>query len=363
MLRVWYNSKLVLNSNSDTPASVPPFPQGFSDRVIDDDMWRIYSLHVPSKGLIIELGEQNIAREHLVASIAGALIFPFLISLPLVALLFWRAIHAGMSDLHKVTRQVNTRTPEKMTPLNTARLPQDLLPLVAAINALLRRLDLSLSRERQITELAAHELRTPLTAIKLQAQMGLKATSEEGRIQAFKGLLEGVERSAYLVEQILTLTRVEQTEFDLYELDAYAAADRVRRELQPLVERRRQTIALALNEPLVIRANDDLLYLTLRNLIGNAVKYAPEQSDIVVKGERRDGRIDLDVIDRGPGIPEPVREKIFERFFRYHSGKILGSGLGLTIARQCAELMNASLSLHTPESGKGLCVRLSFPIA
>lgn len=362
MLRVWYQSKVILNSNDSTPASVPPFPEGFSDQMIDGDEWRVYSLHVPAKGLVVELGEQNIARQYLVLSIAEDVIFPFFVSLPLVGFLFWRAIRSGMSDLHRVTRQVDARTPEQMMPLETARLPPDLLPLVEAINALLYRLDKSLSRERQITELAAHELRTPLTAIKLQAQMGLKATSEAGRIQAFNGLLEGVERSSHLVEQLLTLTRVEQTEFDLYELDAHATAERVRRELQPLSERRGQTIALALKEPLIVRANDDLLYLALSNLIGNAVKYAPEDSNIIVKCDQKPDRIELDVVDHGPGIPETVREKIFERFFRFHSGKVLGSGLGLTIARQCADLMNASLSLHTPESGRGLCVRLSFPL-
>ncbi len=361
MLRVWFGPKLVLNSNGDTPESVPPFPEGFSDPVIDGDVWRMYSLHLPAKLLIIELGEQVVSRQLLVSSIARALIYPFLISLPLFVFLLWRAIQSGISDLHKVTRQVHARTPDQMTPLDNARLPPDLLPLVEAINALLTRLDQSLSRERQITELAAHELRTPLTAIKLQAQMGLKATTDESRIQSLKGLLEGVERASHLVEQLLTLTRVEQSEFDLYELDAYAAAERVRRELAPLSERRGQKIELALEEPLFVRANGDLLYLTLRNLIGNAVKYAPEKSFIVVKAGRRADFVTLDIIDAGPGIPEPVREKIFERFFRLHTGKALGSGLGLTIARQCAALMNASLSVHTPESGKGLCVRLSFP--
>lgn len=361
MLRVWYKSKIVLNSADSSPAA--PFPEGFSDQVMDGDSWRVYSLHVPAKGLVIELGEQDIAREYLVLNIAKDLILPFLISLPFVGFLFWRAIRSAMSDLLKVTRQVNTRTPEQMTPLETGHLPPDLLPLVEAINALLKRLDQSLSRERQITELAAHELRTPLTAIKLQAQMGLKASSEEGRIQALNGLLEGVERSSYLVEQLLTLTRVEQTQFELYELDAFAAAERVRRELLPLSERRGQKIELFLEDPMMVRANDDLLYLTLRNLIGNSLKYAPECTSITVRAQKTPESVDIDVIDRGPGIPEPVREKIFERFFRFHSGKVLGSGLGLTIARQCAEQMNASLSLRTPEGGSGLCVRLSFPLA
>ena len=363
MLRVWYKSKVMLNSNDDTPAAVSPFKEGFSDQVIAGKDWRIYSLHVPSKGLIIELGEQEVARQYLVLSIAKDLVVPFLISLPLVGLLFWRAIRSGMSDLLRVTRQVNTRTPERMAPLETRYLPPDLLPLVEAINALLDRLDQSLSRERQITELAAHELRTPLTAIKLQAQMGLKASGEEGRIKALNGLLDGVDRSAHLIEQILTLTRVEQTRFELYNLDANAAARRVRQELLPLSDRRSQRILLDLDdEPLMVRGNEDLLCLTLRNVMGNAVKYAPANSDIVVKSERKADCIDIDVIDRGPGIPEPVREKIFERFFRYHTGKVLGSGLGLTIARQCAGQMNALLSVHTPESGAGLCVRLTFPL-
>jgi two-component system, OmpR family, sensor histidine kinase QseC len=361
MLRVWYNSKVVLNSNDSTPASVPPFPEGFSDQVIDGTDWRIFSLHV--NDIVVELGEQWVARQYLVSSIAKDVIFPFLISLPLVGFLFWRAIRSGMSDLRRVARQVDQRRPEQMTPLEATHLPGELLPLVRAINALLDRLDKSLSRERQLTDLAAHELRTPLTAIKLQAQMGLKAMSEEGRIQAFKGLIEGVERSSYLVEQLLTLTRVEQADFDLYDLDVRATIERVCRELQPLSERRGQRIAFALNEPVTVRANSDLLYLTLRNLIGNAVNYAPDDSNIVVRCQRSADRIDLDVIDNGPGIPEPVRDKIFERFFRFHSGKVIGSGLGLTIARQCAILMNASLSLHTPNGGSGLCVRLTFPPA
>jgi two-component system, OmpR family, sensor histidine kinase QseC len=363
MLRVWFYSELVLNSNTDTPKSVPPFPEGFSDQVLDGDTWRIYSLHIPAKHLIVELGEQVTARQMLVWSIAEALIYPFLISLPIVGFFLWRVIHAAMGDLHRVTRQVNSRTPELMAPLRTSRLPPDLLPLVEAINALLARLGESLSRERQITQLAAHELRTPLTAIKLQAQMGLRASTEESRVHAFKGLLDGVERASHLVEQLLTLTRVEQSQFDLYDVDAHEAAERVRLEMAPLSERRGQRIELSLQEPFIVRANDDLLIVTLRNLVGNAVKYAPEKSKILIESKRRDGRIDLDVIDQGPGIPEAVREKIFERFFRFHTGKVLGSGLGLTIARQCAELMNASLSVHTPEGGKGLCVRLSFPAA
>ncbi len=363
MLRVWYKSKLVLNSNGDTPATVPPFIEGFSDRTLGGEVWRVYSLYVPDKGLIVELGEQHNARGYLVWSITKDLVIPFVVSFPLVGLLFWSAIRSGMSDLLRVTRQVNARTPGQMTPLDTGNMPPDLLPLVEAINALLARLGRSLSRERQITELAAHELRTPLTAIKLQAQMGLKAASEEGRINALKGLLEGVGRASYLVEQLLTLTRVEQTQFELYTLDAHAVAGRVRADLAPLSERREQHVAIGLSEPTIVRANEDLLYLTLRNLVDNALKYAPENSSVTISGRHRADRVEIDVIDRGPGIPEAVREKIFQRFFRYHKGKIIGSGLGLTIARECAGHMNASLFLLTPESGTGLCVRLSFPVS
>jgi two-component system, OmpR family, sensor histidine kinase QseC len=360
MLRVWYKSKLVLNSNDDAPASVPPFPEGFSDQRLGRAGWRVYSLQAPQKDLVIELGEQHLVRQYLVLSITKDLVIPFVVSFPLVGFLFWSAIRSGMHDLSRVARQVNTRTPEQMTPLDTANLPPDLLPLVEAINALLERLDRSLLRERQITELAAHELRTPLTAIKLQAQLGLKAAAEEGRVSALNGLLEGVERASYLVEQILTLTRVEQTQFELYELDACDIAERACEELAPLSERRGQHLLVQLSEPLNVRANEDLLYLTLRNLIDNALKYSPENSNIAVRGERHPDRIIIDVIDRGPGIPDAIREKIFERFFRYHKGKVIGSGLGLTIARECAEHMNASLCLLTPGDGPGLCARLSF---
>jgi two-component system sensor histidine kinase QseC len=360
MLRVWYRGKIVLNSNDGTPASVPPFKQGFSEQIIGGAEWRMFSVHAPSKDLIVELGEQEVARQYLVLGIAKDLVAPFIVSFPFVAFLFWRAIQSGMADLTRVTRQVNTRTPERMMPLDTAGLPPDLLPLVEAINALLERLAQSLSRERQITELAAHELRTPLTAIKLQAQMGLRAPAEEGRIKALSGLLEGVERSSHLVEQILTLTRVEQTEFELYALDALASIQRVTQELGPLAERRRQKVTLHFASPMIVRANEDLLTVTLRNLIGNALKYAPENSEIIIRGKHIERIAVIEIADEGPGIPDSIREKIFERFFRYHKGKVTGSGLGLTIARQCMSLMNASLSVHTPASGNGLCVKLCF---
>jgi len=78
-------------------------------------------------------------------------------------------------------------------------------------------------------------------------------------------------------------------------------------------------------------------------------------------GQHKQGRVDIEVLDGGPGVPEALHDKIFERFFRYHTGKVLGSGLGLTIARECAGQMSASLTLQTPESGQGLCVLISFP--
>jgi len=361
MFRVWYKSKLVLSTLDKLPATVPIFPQGFSDREVGDDSWRIFSLHATSKNLVIELGEQKDARIALVWNIAQDLVLPFCISLPLVALLFWRAIQTGMSDLRKVTGQVNARSPDQMTPLESSNVPADLLPLVEAINSLLDRLDKSLSRERQITELAAHELRTPLTAIKLQAQMGLRAPDEESRLLALSGLVDGVERAGHLVEQLLTLTRVEQTDFELAEVDAGEVCIRAAAELRPLSERRNQKIVVEISEPLTALANEDLLHLTITNILGNSIKYSPECSNIVIRGNRLKDKIELEIADEGPGIPEPVREKIFERFFRYHTGKVLGSGLGLTIARQCADRMQASLMLETPKNGIGLVTRLLLP--
>ncbi len=360
MLRIWFKSKLILSSADDLSAATPPFPAGFSDQTVTGDSWRVYSLKSSKQDLIIELGEQNIAREYLVWNIAKDLVLPFLISLPIIAFMFWRAIRTGMADLHKITRQVDTRSPEQLTPLDTAGLPPDILPLVKAINALLTRLDESLSRERQITELAAHELRTPLTAIRLQAQMGLRATDDGGRVAALSGLLGGVERAGHLVEQLLTLTRVEQTAFGLTTLDACEIIGRVIGELRPLFEKRGQTISVSCDQPLLTHANEDLLYLTLINIIGNAIKYAPEASKIVVSGVATTDEILIDVTDDGPGIPEAIRERIFERFFRFNSGKVIGSGLGLTIAYQCAAQMNATLSLHTPSSGRGIRVRVAL---
>jgi signal transduction histidine kinase len=357
MLRIWYKGKLILTS-ADDMATAKPYPPGFSDQVEDGDMWRIYSLQVPNRSLIIELGEQQNARTYLVLNIAKDLVLPFAFSLPIVALMFWRAIRTGIADLLKVTSQVEARSPDQMTPLDTTDLPPDLLPLVQAINALLQRLNESLSRERQITELAAHELRTPLTAVRLQAQLAQRAPSDAARTAALSGLLTGIDRAGHLVEQMLTLTRVEQSEFELTGIDGVDTIRRVIEELRPLAERRGQTIRCDCPSDLPLQANDDLLFVTLVNVVGNSVKYAPENTEIRIAVATQDGKGRIEVIDQGGGIPEAVRGRIFERFFRFNAGKVLGSGLGLTIAKQCAERMNATLTLHTPRSGKGLCVRI-----
>lgn len=360
--RIWHEGKLAMRTDNAMPASIPQSKQGFSDIQYQGNTWRVYSLDVPEEHITVEVAEQFEARNALVWNFAKGMVWPFLLSLPLAALIFWQAVHRGITSLRRVASQVHLRSPERMTPLETESLPPDLLPLVDAINTLLARLDASLTRERHLTDHAAHELRSPLTAIKLQAQMALRAASEAERQAALQTLLKGVDRSSYIVEQLVTLTRVEQSKFAMHAVDVTSVTRQVVTDLRYMAEKKRLEISAQLPQTLTVTANSDLLYVTLSNIISNAIKYSPEQKTLAIGATRQNDHVILSVTDQGPGIPEELREKVFERFYR-HDRKETGSGLGLTIVRQCLEQMRANITFNTPPGGQGLRVEISLAAA
>jgi len=362
MFRIWMNGRMVWTSDDDIPASIPPFAHGFTNGHFNNNDWRIFSLHVPDQNIIVEVAEQQQARQYLLLSIQQKLLWPFLLSLPIAAWLFMRALDHGLSGLHRVTRQIHARSPELMEHLDTEQMPSDLMPLVEAINSLLSRLASSLERERQLTDHAAHELRTPLAVLRLKAQMAMRAKNDEERDKALGSLLLAVDRATHLSEQLLTLARIRQQHYPLETFDITAMARKVISEMQVLVDQRHIQLRVTGDASLHAQANPMLLQILLTNIIGNAIKYSPVHGEVLVNVTRLDNQVIMVITDNGPGIPPESHEKVFERFARLDV-ETNGSGLGLTIARQCAELMDAAIILDTPANGIGLCVRIAFQAA
>ncbi len=115
------------------------------------------------------------------------------------------------------------------------------------------------------------------------------------------------------------------------------------------------------NDTPTFQGNNTALCILVRNLIDNAIRYTPENGLVIVRVQSESDRAMLEIIDTGPGIPEELKSRVFERFFRVLGNKSSGSGLGLAIVKQIAGLHHAYIELDSPKDNTGLIVRIYFP--
>jgi two-component system OmpR family sensor kinase/two-component system sensor histidine kinase QseC len=256
---------------------------------------------------------------------------------------------------------VRERDSQSLAPLAETGLPDELAPLVHALNELLARLAQSFDHQRAFVADAAHELRSPLTALKLQLGLLERAADEAARGAAQKSIGEGIERAAWLVEQLLALARNEpgapalpMPQVDLAEIARGALAATV-----PLALAKGSVFDLQADAPLPVRGDAASLTALVRNLVDNAVRHGPPGSRIEVRVARQGGAAVLTVDDAGPGIPPQDRERVFDRFFRRDPSAADGSGLGLAIVRRVAERHGATVTLGESPLG-GLRAEVRF---
>jgi len=335
---------------------------GFSDVVIDGQKWRVFSSWDETHGIyLIHVAERVSDREHASGAIAYNLLLPLLLSLPLLAILLWVAITRGLRPLDKLARDVGQREPDNLSALDASSAPQEVVPLIERLNRLFIRIDASRQRERRFTADAAHELRTPVAAIKAQAQVAQAASGSAERIHAIDNAILGCDRAAHLIDQLLTLARLDA-------LDDRAAepcplreiASGVIAEIAPVALEKDVHIELLEGDETTVRGNPGLLRVLLRNLVDNAVRHTPSGSAVRVNVVNRQGEVCLSVSDNGPGIPEQDRERVMERFYRPSGTQGSGSGLGLSIVKRIAEIHAATLRMVHPEGGDGLSVEVVF---
>jgi two-component system sensor histidine kinase QseC len=218
------------------------------------------------------------------------------------------------------------------------------------------------ARDKRFAADAAHELKTPLAAMKTQAQVALKASNSDRRNAALENVIAGVDRSTHIVQQLLTLNRLGPgSSIKKQKLDLEPIIREVLAELA--VNALHKNIDLEFKEakyPAWIYADKASMAILVRNLIDNAIRYTPEDGKVSVAIINTPQHVIFRVTDTGPGIPEKLRDRIFERFFRVLGTKQSGSGLGLAIVQQIAKLHNADINVETPASGFGLSIEIRF---
>jgi two-component system, OmpR family, sensor kinase len=278
----------------------------------------------------------------------------------------WFTVGNALVPLQRLTQQLKARRVHALDPLPAASLPDEVQPLLQALNDLLARLRAALERERAFVADAAHELRTPLTALHLQMGMLARASDETERGVAMSTLSSGVQRAIRLVEQMLALARQEPRADSLrvpVRLDDLARE--IVAELVPLADAGRIDLGVAAAQPATVVADADALRTLLRNLVDNAVRYTPPGGRVDVSVAAPAGGVAgsarLTVSDDGPGIVPAERARVFDRFYRRPGTVPPGSGLGLAIVKAIADAHGATVVLADGPGGKGLAVTLSFP--
>lgn len=337
--------------------------RGFSDHTIDGHRWRVFSTWNESAEFLIQVAERADVRDELARGIAGNMLKPLFISLPLLALLLWIAVARGLRPLDKLTREVEQRAPDNLAALDASSAPREVVPLIERLNRLFIRIEASMQKERRFTADAAHELRTPVAAIKAQAQVARAASSEAERNHALDNAILGCDRAAHLIEQLLTLARIDTLGNDVTEAcQLRVIAAEVIAAITPAALSQHVRLELTEGAEVEVRCNPVLLRILLRNLIDNAVRHTQPGTSVWVSITHQQGLACLSVNDNGPGIPEAELARVSERFYRPVGTNASGSGLGLSIVNRIAEIHGASLRIAPQIAGTGLSVTVVFKL-
>lgn len=342
----------------------PPGPAGpgFSTANTSEGRWRVFA--IVADGLLVQVAHPLAVRERLATEAALRTLLPYLLLLPLLAIVVGWLVGRGLAPLRRVTRAVAARRADSLEPVALADVPDEIQPLVEALNGLLARLATALQAQRDFTADAAHELRSPLTALSLQVQLLERAHDAAGRAAALVELRGGIARAVHLVDQLLKLARLGPEVGSATEPIRLAdLAARVLAEHAPLATAKAIDLGLGEVDPaLSVRGDPAALRLLLSNLVGNAVRYTPDGGRVDVSVLAEGPQALLVVSDTGPGIPADERGRVFDRFYRRPGETAEGSGLGLAIVRAVAERHGIDVRLGDADGG-GLRVEVRFPPA
>ena len=332
--------------------------------VVHDAPWRAYALRDDASGRRVRVIEPTNTRSDLATGIARGIVLPLVVALPVLALLLWYLIGRSLAPLKTLSTLIGARDARSLEPLGVVTVPDEVRTLVDAIDRLLARLRQSIVRERAFTSDAAHELKTPLAAIKVQAQVAL-ATDDPARKQlAMQRVVQGVDRSARLAEQLLLLARLDEYEriparaVNLRELVDAAIDRHAAKAADHAVD-----IAATGASVRAVPADPILVGILLDNLIDNAIKYGHRGGHIML-GVHDDGAVQRIVVrDDGPGVAPGEHERLGDRFYRGSGAQAPGSGLGLSIVTRIAQYFGGTVRFETGIAGQGLGIVIALPSA
>lgn len=338
----------------DSPASRDP------NAGLTPTRWRVFAARGMGQDVQVYVGERADSRSEILRAVLRSTLWPVVLSLPLLGLAAGWAIHRGFAPLRQLGRQLAQRRPLDLRPVTVERAPAEMQPMLDALNQLFARIAELMESERRFTADAAHELRTPIAAIRTQAQVALGESSAAKRRHALLTTLEGCDRATRLVEQLLTLSRLEAgASPEMATQDLRTVVQRALAEIAPMALDKDQTLEFNADAPCPVLGNATLLAVLVRNLVENAIRYSPPGATVALRLSQQAGRARLVVEDSGPGLAEAELRRLGERFFRVLGSGQSGSGLGWSIVRRVAAVHQAELEVGRSAEFGGLSVTVA----
>lgn len=306
----------------------------------------------------VTVAESTLAR----AALAKAILLRSALRLAVlmlgVAVVVWVAVSLALRPLDRLGAAIAERSPDDLRPVQ-ADVPQEVAPLLAAIDSFMARLDKALEALRNFTGNASHQLRTPLAVVRTQLALIERSPTADQSAAATAKAQTALERAERVLAQLLLLARVDAASgaATLHRVDVVAIAKDLTATLVPHALHRRIDLGYEGPDEAFARAEPVLLSEMLRNLIDNALAYAGEGAVVTVRVATTPDGLSLEVEDNGPGLPPDVLTAANQPrrgASRGQAGQGQGHGLGLAITAEIAALFGATVTLAAGADGRGL---------
>lgn len=277
-------------------------------------------------------------------------------------LAFWSA-QSSITPLRSLTGAISRRGPKDLRPV-TRPVPSEMSPLVSSLNSFISRLQTSLSRSEDFIAEAAHRVRTPLATVRTQAETTLMRVEREDNRASLREMIRAIDESSRAAGQLLdhAMVSFRTDSLELEDVNLTELACDLAERLQPVAELKDIALHFEGQSAVSIMGDAILLQNAVRNILDNAIKYSSRDSDIWVRVAGANSKASIEIEDQAGGFAGEDTEALTRRFVRGANAKdTIGSGLGLTIAREVAEAHGGSLIIKNSQTGAGACVTLCFP--
>jgi heavy metal sensor kinase len=341
-------------------------PGNFSERFIKSiqssagERFRVVTGHhsIGTQDLVVRVAASEERIWHEVWELVSIFLFAIPVALILSGIAgYWMAAKA-LRPVEIMSRRAQAISAENLNERLPVQNPEDELgALATVINSLLTRVEKSFEELKRFTSDASHELRTPLQALRSVGEVALQSEqSSKYYREVISSMLEETDRMSKLTQSLLSLSRADSGNFKLNRTptDLNSLVKEVNNLLEPLAEEKKQSLITGPAEEAQVNIDPVVFRQAVMNLVDNAIKYSPRNSQILSQVSRDNGSIIIEVRDQGPGIPLEHREKIFQRFYRVdksRSRELGGAGLGLAITKWAVESHGGTLELKCDPTG------------